>query len=95
MEQAYKQIQAEILKGTLQERLGYDLHQNVLNRSWENLPEKYKEKFQDFLEKEGEMIAFNKKSDIVIEREPVMCAREGCESEAYLGKLCHNHFFGK
>jgi len=58
--EAYNIIQKEIMKGSLQERLGYDLFNAVMNHPWERLPEKYKEKFQDFLEKEGEIITFNK-----------------------------------
>ncbi len=56
MEKTYDAIQKEILKGSLQERLGYDLFMNVMNHPWDKLPEKYKEKFEDFMEKEGEVL---------------------------------------
>ncbi len=59
MENTFNAIQKEILKGALQERLGYDLYAAVMNNSWDKLPEKYRLKFQDFVEREGEIVILN------------------------------------
>jgi hypothetical protein len=65
-EENFNLIKKEILKGTLQERLGYDVYDKVMNNSWEKLPEKSREKFLAFLEREGEVVAFSKAEQSVL-----------------------------
>ena len=57
-EENFNLVKKEILKGTLQERLGYDVYDKVFNNDWDKLPEKSREKFLAFLEREGEVVAF-------------------------------------
>jgi len=58
MGDTYNAIREEILKGTLQERMGYDLFTNTINHSWDRLPEKYKEKFKAFIDRESKVVSF-------------------------------------
>lgn len=60
-EESFNAIKQEILKGTLQQRLGYDVYDKVMNHDWHNLPAKAKENFISFLEREGEVVVINKK----------------------------------
>jgi hypothetical protein len=65
-EENFNLIKKEILKGTLQERLGYDVYDKVLNHDWDKLPEKSREKFLAFLEREGEVVAFSRPEPAVL-----------------------------
>jgi hypothetical protein len=58
-EENFNLIKGEILKGSLQERLEYDVYDKVLNHDWKGLPEKSREKFLKFLEREGEVVVFS------------------------------------
>jgi len=58
-EEYFNLVKKEIIKGSLQERLGYDVYDKVLNHEWSNLPERSKEKFLDFLEREGQVTVFS------------------------------------
>lgn len=60
-EENFNLIKREIIRGSLQERLGYDVYDKVLNHSWENLPEKSREKFLNFLEREGDAVVLSGK----------------------------------
>lgn len=59
LEEKFNLIKKEILKGTLQERLGYDVYDKILNHSWSSLPENSREKFLAFLKREGEVIVLS------------------------------------
>jgi len=59
LKEKFNLVKREIIRGSLQERLGYDVYDKILNHDWENLPEKSREKFFKFLEREGEIIAFS------------------------------------
>lgn len=52
----YDAIRNDMLRGTIQERLGYDLYDKILNSSFEGLPSASKEKFYAFLDKEPNIL---------------------------------------
>ncbi len=58
-EENFNLIKGEIIKGSLQERLGYDVYDKVLNHDWSGLPERSREKFMQFLEREGQVVSFS------------------------------------
>lgn len=58
-EEKYNLIKREIEKGSLQERLGYDVYDKILNHDWAALPERSREKFLKFLEREGEVLVLS------------------------------------
>lgn len=69
----FNAIQSDMLKGTLQERLGYDLYDKILNHTYEGLPPASKEKFEAFLKKESNILVINLKEnsiEIVAEKPP-------------------------
>ena len=69
-EENFNLIKKEILKGSLQERLGYDVYDKVMNYNWDKLPEKTKEKFIAFLGREGDIIVLSNEVLIAMELTP-------------------------
>ncbi len=66
-EEAFNLIKEEVLKGTLQERLGYDMYGRVVNNEWSALSEEMKEKFSEFLAREGSIMIMSTKEEAVQE----------------------------
>lgn len=64
-EESYNLIKKEILKGSLQERLGYDVYDKIMNHSWDKLPEKSRDRFLKFLEREGDVIVLSGEKTIL------------------------------
>lgn len=59
-EEIFNAIKADILKGSIQERLGYDLYDKVMNGMYGSLSIVAREKFDAFIEKEGSVIVMQK-----------------------------------
>ncbi len=55
----FNSLQADMMRGTIQERLGYDLYDKILNNSFEGLPAASREKFEAFLKKEPNIVIIN------------------------------------
>ncbi len=55
-EEIFNALQADMMRGTIQERLGYDLYDKILNNTFEGLPAASKEKFEAFLKKEPNIL---------------------------------------
>lgn len=56
-EDIFNTLKKEILKGALQERLGYDLYDKVLNKDYDKLNQLEQQRFDAFLVKEGYSIS--------------------------------------
>lgn len=56
-ESIFNDIKKDLLRGTLQQRLGYDLYDKVFNKRFDQLNPKEQEAFDVFLKKEGYSIS--------------------------------------
>lgn len=59
-EEIFTLIKKEILKGSLQQRLGYDLYDKILNHDYKHLPSASKASLKLFIENNGEILIINK-----------------------------------